>query len=161
MTDSASLLRLSDDISSLWSRPGGVFAGLAGRWWMERQVEGAAAFSGIAEFTPRGSFLEKREEGRLRLDGGRSFSASRVTLFAPRPEGFAVHFDETPPRLFHEVRLAPAPDGCLAGDAQHRCGDDSYASFYRFMPDGGFYIRHRAWGPRKTYTMSTLYGRAS
>ncbi len=147
-----------------WPDPGAVLDGLAGQWSLERVVEGRdtnqASMLGIATFRRLESgFVAYREEGRLALPGGETFDAFRDYLFDRLPEGFAVFFAETPPRLFHEIRLERAAIGTLIGEAEHLCGQDHYATRYVFQPDGSFVVHHDVGGPRKDYVMATEYRR--
>lgn len=147
-----------------WPAPARLLAALAGDWILERTVESAdpgqcGSLSGQATFAPGGEGrLAYREDGLLTLGAG-SFRAERRYLFAARPDGFAVLFDERPPRLFHEIALVPEAKETLAGSAEHRCGADLYVSRYRFGPDGGFVVEHRVAGPRKDYRIESRYRR--
>ena len=136
--------------------------GLAGRWSLQRIVEGKetnqGSMQGVATFRRLESgLMAYREEGRLLLPGGHSFEAFRDYLYARQPGGFAVFFPETPPRLFHEIRLSTEAPGTLTGAAAHLCGADHYATRYAFQPDGSFVIHHDVRGPRKDYAMTTHY----
>lgn len=138
--------------------------GLAGRWSLRRVVEGKEArqgsMQGVATFRRLESgLMAYREEGRLQLPGGGTFDAFRDYLYDRRTDGFAVFFAETPPRLFHEIRLREEADGTLVGAAEHPCGRDHYATRYAFQPDGSFVVHHDVRGPRKDYAMTTLYTR--
>ena len=149
------------DPEAAWGGPGAVFGRLAGAWAIARRIAPEGALEGRAVFAPDGAGgLAYREEGRLRLAGGFTAAAERSYLFQSRPAGFAVYFDETPPRLFHEVALTAVRDGRLRGRARHLCADDLYLTRYAFLPDGRFVVRHRVRGPRKAYSLTTWYRRA-
>jgi hypothetical protein len=104
-------------------------------------------------------WMAYREEGRLTLPGEETFDAFRDYLYDRAPEGFAVFFPETPPRLFHEIRLYKDATGALLGAADHLCGRDRYATRYAFRPDGSFVVQHDVRGPRKDYAITTVYAR--
>lgn len=142
-----------------WGTADTVFDGLAGAWTLARTIEGQAAMTGVAVFTPlaRG-WLRYREDGRIRLADGKEFDGHREYLFERAPGGFTVHFAETPPRLFHAIALAHEGDA-LAGSATHLCTPDTYDSSYRFLADGSFVIRHTVVGPRKDYLSATVFRR--
>ena len=146
------------------ANPDLVLDGLTGCWSLTRIVHGndtnQGSMQGIATFRRLESgLMAYREEGRLLLPSGETFDAFRDYLYNRISNGFAVFFCETPPRLFHEIKLRNAGTGALVGTADHRCGDDHYATRYAFQPDGGFDIRHDVRGPRKDYTMTTHYAR--
>lgn len=145
-----------------WGEPDRLLESLAGRWSLQRVVEGQdtnrGSMQGIATFRRLESgFMAYREEGRLLLSGGDAFDAFRDYLYDRIPGGFAVFFSETPPRLFHEIRLRDAGADTLTGEAEHLCGQDHYTTRYLFQPDGSFVVRHDVRGPRKDYTMTTRY----
>ena len=142
-----------------WGTPDTVFDGLAGAWDLDRTIEGQASMTGIAVFTPlEPGMLKYREEGRIRLSDGKEFDGHREYLFERTQGGFAVHFAETPPRLFHAIGIVRDGDA-LAGSATHLCTPDTYDSSYRFLADGSFVIRHTVHGPRKDYLSATVFRR--
>ncbi|NVM89913.1 hypothetical protein FHT32_003570 [Variovorax sp. SG517] len=145
---------------SFWGSPDTVFDRLAGEWRLQRTIEGQATMSGVARFTPLEAegMLSYREEGRIRLADGKEFEGHREYVFERAPGGFAVHFAETPPRLFHAIAIVRDGNG-LAGSATHLCTPDTYDSSYRFLPDGTFTIRHVVHGPRKDYLSETVFSR--
>ena len=136
---------------------------LSGHWTLSREItaaDGNATFSGTAEFVPLDSgALHYTERGLLTLPHGQSLPAFRTYIFQLHETGFTVFFDEIPPRLFHDVKLAP--DGAvLLGRVSHFCAPDIYISTYRFLPNGSFQIVHDVTGPKKRYVSSTRYLRA-
>ena len=133
---------------------------LIGRWSLERTIDGQASMRGTAGFEPTADdWIEYREEGELRLANGQRFDAERRYRYSELAGGFAVFFAETPARLFHEVTLERRPGSVLAGHASHLCARDHYRSEYLFAPDDSFSVRHEVRGPRKEYTISTVYRR--
>lgn len=134
---------------------------LAGAWTIRREIIGAGArFSGEAAFRPLDDGrLAYAEHGRLDLPDGTSLKGEQSYFFTPADDGFAVHFDETPPRLFHDVSLQVLADGGFAGEATHLCVDDIYSSRYLFLPDGSFETTHVVSGPKKDYTVRSIYTR--
>jgi hypothetical protein len=148
-----------------WGAPDDVLDRLAGSWSLERVIAGKDAnqgsMNGIAGFRRlENGLMAYREEGRLLLPNGEAFDAFRDYLYDRMAGGFAVFFPETPPRLFHEIRLRLDRTGALVGAAEHLCGGDHYATGYAFQPDGRFVLRHDVRGPRKDYVMTTVYARS-
>jgi len=141
-----------------WGDASDVTKKLIGSWSFERVIEGQATMQGIAIFTPLDSgWLAYREQGSLKLANGTIVQAEREYLFSNSGRGFKVFFREDPPRLFHEISLAASSGGALSGGARHLCNRDDYQSAYMFLPDGTFVVRHVVSGPRKDYTMNTIY----
>jgi hypothetical protein len=150
--------------ASLWGGPDELLDRLAGCWSLERVIAGKdtnqGSMNGIASFRRLESgFMAYREEGRLLLPNGEAFDAFRDYLYDRVSQGFAVFFPETPPRLFHEIRLHEEATGALVGAAEHLCGRDHYATRYAFEPDGRFTVHHDVRGPRKDYAITTVYAR--
>lgn len=128
---------------------------LAGGWRVCRDAGGQGVFRGRAVFSPAAAGLLYREEGEMRLASGGVFGAYRSYIYREEAGGFSVFFDESPPRLFHAVRL----DACGRGTGRHLCGRDVYETEYDFSAPHGFSILHRVRGPRKDYEMRALYER--
>ena len=137
-----------------------ILHSLIGAWTIERRVDDAATLTGSATFE-RSAANEAvyHEQGTLRLSTGYEASAERRYIYRQSPNGLAVFFDERPPRLFHAVALVRGAGGCLEGAAEHACGDDLYLTDYKFDSGADFRICHRVRGPRKDYTMVTVYRR--
>jgi hypothetical protein len=149
----------------LWGGPDDVLDRLAGTWTLERVIAGkdgnAATLNGTATFRRiENGMMAYREEGRLLLPSGEAFDAFRDYLYDRVTQGFAVFFPESPPRLFHEIRLRADGGGALIGEAEHLCGRDRYATRFAFQPDGRFTLHHDVRGPRKDYAMATVYTRS-
>ncbi|MCA6123545.1 hypothetical protein J6500_16820 [Bradyrhizobium sp. WSM 1704] len=142
-----------------WGDASLVATRLAGSWSFDRVIEGQATMQGRATFTPLDdASLAYCEQGTLRLPNGTELQAQREYIFRTCAGGFDVFFKEAPPRLFHRIALHGAVE--LTGDASHLCNLDTYRSTYSFRPDGQFTIRHVVSGPRKDYTMTTVYSRS-
>ena len=136
-----------------------ILTRLAGRWGLERRIEGHASMKGTTDFSWReDGRLSYLERGVLQLVTGDEFETHRRYLFEQRADGFVVHFAEDPPRVFHKITLEEKR-GTLFGEADHLCNHDLYQSSYEFHLDGSFSIRHDVYGPRKDYEMVTVYRR--
>jgi hypothetical protein len=136
-----------------------ILGSLAGSWLLRRSIDNGASMSGSATIVRQddGCFAY-HERGRLRLTDGQQIDAERRYVFEECDGGFDVLFAENPPRLFHRIVLDRSGSG-LVGEGMHLCGNDRYDSRYRFEADGTFTIEHAVSGPRKRYTMETLYTR--
>ncbi|WP_426421131.1 DUF6314 family protein [Bradyrhizobium genosp. A] len=145
-----------------WGDASDVVTRLAGSWSFNRVIEGQGGMQGLATFTPlHAGSLAYREQGRLKLLNGTELEAEREYVFCNRDRGFDVLFKESPPRLFHTIELAASDGGALSGSAGHLCNLDHYQSTYTFCGHGGLIIRHVVSGPRKDYTLTTIYTRVA
>lgn len=143
-----------------WRGPEDLPDALLGRWALERAIRGYGSMTGTASFSAmRDGLLLYQEAGSFRLASGALLEFARDYLYAKRPHGFAVLFRESPPRLFHAVRLEQLAGKRLVGRAEHGCGDDLYRSKYSFVADGRFFVEHVVAGPCKDYTIEAAFTR--
>ena len=127
----------------------------AGHWRIGRQIEDrlgglAGAFSGRAEFRPVARGLAYHEEGLLRLGAGTEVVAVRDYLW--REEGGLIVVDHGDGRPFHAFDPA-------APEARHWCDPDDYRVRYDFSRWPEWRAEWTVRGPRKDYTMVSLYAR--
>ncbi len=129
---------------------------LAGVWRLDRWVDDRRAgramrFAGEARFEPDGGALSYREDGTLDTGAGilRAVRRHRWTFEGP---GARVSFDDGRP--FHQV----APRGGRAADV-HDCPPDLYRVAYAFETSDRWTATWRVSGPRKDYTLESLYTR--
>ncbi|MCA0272725.1 MAG: DUF6314 family protein [Proteobacteria bacterium] len=134
-----------------------VLADFAGRWSIGRRIEDRLAraegrFDGEAVFAPDGhGGLTYRETGELRLGGGPAFTAERSYLWRETDGRIIVDFADGRP--FHGFDpAAPA--------AHHLCIADDYTVRYVFAGWPEWQAEWTVCGPRKDYTMLSLYRRA-
>lgn len=126
-----------------------------GRWRIERRIDDRLAgatgrFTGAARFTPTADGLSYREEGCLRLGAGPQVLAVREYLWA-EDRGLIVvrHGDGRP---FHAFDPA-------APEARHWCEPDDYRVRYDFSAWPAWRAEWTVRGPRKDYTMESLFTR--
>jgi hypothetical protein len=142
-----------------WGDPADVLARLEGEWTLVRHVDRRYLLGGRATFSANGDgSLTYHECGRLRWAEGQEFEAERRYLYRASPFGFSVFFFQDPVRLFHEVKLEQV-QGRLTSKVSHLCRADLYLSRYEFLENGTFCICHTVSGPRKRYTLETIYQR--
>ena len=127
-----------------------------GHWTISRQIEDRRAGAGgqlvgTARFTAVTSGLRYDEEGQLNLPGAAPMTARRRYFWQQGRAGIDVSFDDMRP--FHSIGGQ--------GRATHWCDPDSYIVRYDFSawPDA-WSAEWQVSGPRKNYTMRTLYQRA-
>lgn len=125
---------------------------LEGRWNFDRRIthdDGTLAHvTGSAVFHPDADGLIYDETGQISLNGSTPLSATRRYLWRP---GLHVLFEDGRP--FHTV---PSP-----GEAAiHDCPPDTYVVRYEFADWPRWETRWQVTGPRKAYTMLTVYAPA-
>ena len=141
---------------------GARFAGLEGKWRLERHSSDGSLFSGSAAFSRLDeSVYLLREEGTLRLPGGETLSARREwTWHLALPDEIEIRYlQEAGGGLYHRFR--PRADaGAWTGEAEHLCGRDIYCAAYR-LDDGELAIDHVVRGPAKNYVLKARYRRVA
>lgn len=137
-----------------------IFERLNGRWRQSRTIVPGGTYTGEAVFAPiTPTSLRYTEEGMLVLDGGVPVISRRSYIYQIETGRIRVMFDEDPPRLFHDLDFHSS-EGCskiVSEEAVHICGSDTYRSTYEIISDKEFIIRHRVFGARKNYVMTTIY----
>jgi hypothetical protein len=132
---------------------------LLGEWRLERTISGQGQMSGTASFqSAENRRVLYRESGELLLESGTRLHGEQRYFYERTDGGFAVYFHGTG-ELFEQVILAVDAAGDWIGRAEHLCVADVYASEYLFRVDGTFEVRHQVRGPRKDYTIRTVYVR--
>lgn len=132
---------------------------LLGRWVFEREILGHASMVGSAAFdTMDAGRLMYREWGELQLINGSRLRGEQSYLYEGTSAGFAVYFHDTG-KLFHRVDLTASEGDVWTGVAHHDCKDDVYDSEYVFRGTETFEVRHAVRGPKKDYTIRTMYRR--
>lgn len=121
-----------------------------GLWRLEREIDHddgqRAVFRGTAVWSRKGPDLVCREQGTLEMAGHR-MEAKRTTIWrAP----LNVFFDDG--AFFHSV----PPCG---GRAEHDCPPDRYTVAYDFDQWPHWMAEWRVDGPRKAYSMRSIYQR--
>ena len=130
---------------------------LAGNWRIERRIDDRSAgeasdFTGEATFAPDGpAALLYRESGTLR-SGGRALRATQSHRWTFTASSAEVAFADGRP--FHAV----APVGRNA-EALHDCPPDLYRVRYRFETPERWRQTWHVTGPRKDYTLESLFTR--
>jgi hypothetical protein len=131
-----------------------MLADFAGRWRIERRIDDRrgqdARFAGVAEFAPADDdTLRYHETGEIRIGAGPPIRAERRYRWTAAPGGrIAVSFPDGRP--FHTFD----PD---EGVSSHFCAPDIYEVRYDFTAWPQWLAVWRVTGPRKDYTMTSLY----
>lgn len=120
-----------------------------GRWRLQREIlqdDGAKArFEGTAYWRLGGAEADYIEEGHLVVPGQGRFAAHRRYIW---DKDLNVCFEDG--RFFHQV---PA----TGGTAQHWCSPDTYRVAYDFSRWPRWQAVWRVDGPRKAYSMVSVY----
>ncbi|MEL6643966.1 MAG: DUF6314 family protein [Pseudomonadota bacterium] len=129
----------------------------AGIWRIHREIDFTdrdthARFLGEASLTPHGTGLIYSETGELRLGQAPPMRAERRYLWEPSDTGgIATFFDDGRP--FHVFTLN------AASQATHKCPPDTYRVAYAFHDWPAWTATWAVTGPKKAYTMVSLYTR--
>lgn len=123
-----------------------------GEWVLNRKViqkDGPpATLTGNAVWRPEATGLLYEENGQLEIEGHAPMLTSRRYHWHP---DLSVTFEDG--RFFHVV---PASGGAT----QHWCDPDHYAVAYDFVGWPVFQVTWQVTGPRKDYTMVSVYHRS-
>jgi hypothetical protein len=134
-----------------------VLAGLAGSWRFTRSFDpGIGTMLGQALFTPvDAETLHYREDGQLVLADGQRSQAWREYRYLRDGDVVRVCFLDG--RTLHALRFE---EGQGESSDVHYCIADVYTGHYRFALPNRFEITMTVRGPRKNYTIDTVYTRA-
>ena len=118
---------------------------------------GHATGTAIFEETMHPYELSYSETVEVMLDNGAKFNGHQHYIYRLENENkLNVYFNDGR-RLFHSVELIDSENG-YEHKASHYCQPDTYSTSY-FFSDSGFQIDHRVNGPKKDYTLRTIYRR--
>lgn len=131
----------------------------AGDWLLERVIDDALTGERL-HATGRALFARDRQGlvydetvGMVLASGQRLHGTRRYLWRADPGGGITVAFDDG--RLFH--RIAPGQARC---EDRHDCAPDLYVGAYDFTDWPEFRVRWQVKGPRKDYTLQTVYRRS-
>lgn len=133
-------------------------ADFLGDWSVARHITDRHAgqtghFAGAARLEAIGADdLRYVEEGLIRLGDGPPLRARRVYLWRFAAGRVLVSFEDG--REFHSFAA-----GTTGAGTDHPCGDDLYRVAYDFMHWPMWSARWDVTGPRKDYTLETIYRR--
>jgi len=130
-------------------------AAFEGDWQITREIKDrtggpAGRFTGTGRFTPAPGGLAYAEAGELAL-GPTVMRATRAYRWVFTAEGVEVLFSDGRP--FHAFRWD-------AATAEHPCGADLYRVRYDFSAWPDWTATWDVTGPRKDYTLRTLWRRS-
>lgn len=125
-----------------------------GRWRIERDIEDSLAqsrahFSGDAEITKGEGVWHYFERGALKLQNAPEMVSERRYIWKPTAGGIDIYFSDN--RFFHRLELTER------AQAKHWCDPDQYDVAYDFSDWPRWSSRWTVKGPRKAYTMTSLY----
>lgn len=129
-----------------------------GTWRISRVIEdalhkSAAQFDGQADITKGAQAWHYAETGQLRMTPSQSFTAERQYIWKPAGAAIDVYFEDG--RYFHQIALT---QDCGADNhAAHWCDPDHYEVSYTFVRWPKWQATWRVRGPRKNYTMTSIY----
>ena len=124
------------------------------RWTIERNIFDAltgqqVVFTGVADISDGADHWLYRESGQLKMGTAPSMTAERCYLWRAGEDGVDVYFEDG--RFFHRMALAGA------AKAAHWCDPDQYDVSYEFTDWPVWRATWAVSGPRKNYTMRSIY----
>jgi hypothetical protein len=135
------------------------FERLFGVWQLNREISGQGRMTGIAAFEALDARRALyRESGELWLEEGTRLRGEQRYFYERAEGGFAIHFHDSG-ELFERVIFEVGVGGIWVGRAEHHCEADVYRSEYLFRRGERFEVSHNVRGPRKYYTIRTVYTR--
>ena len=141
-----------------------VFRFLEGRWNIDRRFEGSyeGSFAGEASFVPSPDVSWTciySEQGEL-IDGeGKQFDAKQSYLYRLAGEKLEVlKKEESEWMVMHELDFQKDGSSATASHL-HLCGQDHYAGTFKVDLSGGWEVTYTVNGPKKDYSIRTLYRR--
>lgn len=128
-----------------------------GKWSIDRDISIYGRVHGEASFarvSGKSTVLRYFEEVNLHTGKGH-----RQYLYKFENDQVNVYFDdgENKGDLFHKLSLDS--DDSATGD--HLCKKDFYRCIYSFISEDSFSIQYTVVGPKKDYTIETVYSRQS
>lgn len=144
-----------------------LFQGLEGEWNLQRNLGKQGSMQGTACFrsldnAPRYHY---KEEGLVTLDTGKQLPAQREYIYAYDGRTISVYFRDPVSKqkggLLHTLQFStpPSQGWPLHAKGIHRCNPDVYYADYTFRSYKEFHMRYRVLGPRKNYTITTLFSK--
>ena len=138
-----------------------AFTFLEGAWRFHRTISTGATVEGTAVFAKRpdtDNTLDYREDGTCTMPEGSIFTAYMKYVYRFHNEKISVHFADD--RFFHALQFHLESDP-LTATAQHLCVCDTYQATYTFFERNRFQLLYEVQGPKKNYTIKTLFTKGS
>ena len=135
-----------------------IFKALEGKWNFHRTISNYGIIEGAATFKKSAiepHLLHYREEGVLKREDGEHFQVYRDYLYRYKNDRISVFFAEKTERLFHVLEFRDATTAV----ARHICSSDVYDATYKFRLEDEFELSYRVKGPKKDYSITTLFTR--
>lgn len=127
------------------------FALFEGTWVFNRSISGSGTSAGKATYIKEGSdTLLYREDGLFTNLDGVSFQNFRMYCYRLENGLISVYFTDGKP--FHTLQF----DGDKA-TGHHLCACDHYDAEYLFEAPDRFRLSYKVKGPKKDYTIETLF----
>lgn len=140
--------------------PASVFEWLHGGWTFTRVVPEQAQMTGSA--TISGLDCDSSiyiERAKIVLAEGKTLFGERSYFYRRQNTGLDILFYPSL-TLFQALHFEEGIDGTLYAEARHDCLDDVYDSRYRIDSDN-LEVWHSIRGPRKNYTIHTVYTKSA
>lgn len=141
-----------------------IFTMLQGSWKIHRAIPGHGIVNGIANFT--GGTVNQlfyKEGGTFIQEQGKQFNIQQEYLYTYYKKQISVYFCEGSQKnqLFYHLNKLTRCNDKLHLSASYLCNLDLYQLAYDFAHQNEFNLRYVVTGPKKNYTINTLYHRIS
>lgn len=144
-----------------------IFRWLEGNWTLSRECRNLSSLEKIASLAGTASFkkfsadlsvLQYEERGILKMEHmNSSMEAYRRYIYSLKDETISVYFDETPPRLFHQLTINANTNDSFIASGYHLCEKDEYKTEYVFNFPQRFTLYHRIQGPSKAELITSIF----
>lgn len=137
------------------------FLSLQGKWALKRSTNGFGDMQGIAVFSP---FIDQRpallyrEEGVFLTSQEGLFDFYREYIYFLADQKIDVYFSSKSIKQALFLSLTSSSSNCSVTGA-HTCKDDLYLATYQFLGDNTFTLHYDVKGPKKDFTIKTLFQR--
>lgn len=141
-----------------------VFRFLEGEWRVRREFKGSygGEFSGQATFEPQTdepSAYKYGEQGELTDAEGKRFDArQRYRYRLAEGQVQVLKQEDSDWIVMHKLDFVMENDVATSAHI-HLCGQDNYATVYRIDFSGFWKVSYTVNGPKKDYSISTVYDR--
>lgn len=140
--------------------PRDIFDTLKGSWEWHRTISNHGQMRGIARFHSilfRPYSLHYKEEGIFVKKNWQCHKVFKEYIYSLKKGQITVFFAEKPKRLFHTLVFSENKIPHATGT--HLCVRDTYEALYTFPTPDEFTLTYHIKGPKKNYSIHTVFTR--
>ena len=143
-----------------------LFLLLEGDWQFSREIHGSyeAKLEGTASFQHEEGDDEKRkylytENAQVQMADGSEYASKQSYIYQLKDDGIDVFKQEEGKwKLMHQLQFSSSEKTCVASHV-HQCGQDQYAATYSIKSEDEFELSYQIKGPKKDYSIVSVYSR--